>query len=202
MVGVECRRCHLPAGASNVHGEQLSASCPRCRRSLSPLRFDGGTVLRCDDCAGAFVTPADWSEMLDDEAARAAVLSQMVPPLPGRGYDVPQLAEFVACPVCHKQMDRYAFAALTNIVIDACTPHGIWFDGRELGAVLRRITARERAEARGEVDEADERDERIWNAHIEKAKETIAEKSKPPVLPDDMRLNTLLSILVSTTLKR
>lgn len=162
-----CVRCGTEASTSDVHGTELSPSCPRCGVALAPIAFGAGAVLRCPGCAGALVTPADWGELLGDHDAERQVVAQMVPPLPGKALPDSALAALVRCPVCRREMDRFRFAALTDVSVDTCADHGLWFDAKELVAVLRRVRAREEAALSGQRAPEDEAAEREWAAHLQ-----------------------------------
>jgi Zn-finger nucleic acid-binding protein len=156
-----CVRCHADAPEAGLRGAELSVGCPRCARTLVPLGFDGGALLRCELCAGAFVTAFDWGALIDLAThGIPSVLGQLVPPPPGLGPSSGDLMKLVSCPVCAREMDRFRFAALTNHVVDACSKHGLWFDGGELVGAVQYVKARE---ARGGEPTAEEAEElRAW----------------------------------------
>ncbi len=96
-------------------------ACPLCddRR----LELDGGRW-GCAGCQGCFV----------ENDALAAMMAEMlgrpwVAPLPA-GEPGPR-----RCPVCDRAM---RVETLTEVTIDRCTEHGIWFDPDELATVLAR----------------------------------------------------------------
>jgi Zn-finger nucleic acid-binding protein len=209
VVGQYCRRCGTEATPSSVHGDSLVAACPRCATLLRPIGFEGGAVLRCPECAGALVTPADWSALIEDEPARTKVLAEMVPPLPGHALPEESLRAFVRCPLCRRQMDRYRFAALTDITVDACGEHGIWFDARELLAALRRVRAREEASATGKRLAEDEEAEREWAAHLSSIEHTVAmhaheeeARARGALLPRDADLGFVLGTMLASLIRR
>jgi len=156
-----CVRCGAEASEPSLRGAALSIGCPRCARPLSPLGFDGGTLLRCELCSGAFVTAFDWAGLIEVAThGIAAVLGQLVPPPPGLGPSSAELTKLVPCPVCALEMDRFRFAALTNHVVDACSRHGLWFDGGELVGAVQYVKAREARGGQPSPEEAEER--RAW----------------------------------------
>lgn len=161
-----CVRCGSEATASDVHGTELAPSCPRCGVALAPIPFGAGAVLRCPGCAGSLVTPADWGELLEDQDAEREVVARMVPPPPGNVLRDGALAMLVRCPVCRREMDRFRFAALSDIAVDACAEHGLWFDAKELVAVLRRVREREEASRLGVRPPEEEAAEREWSEHV------------------------------------
>jgi Zn-finger nucleic acid-binding protein len=157
-----CVRCGAEAPEASLHAAALSVGCPRCVRPLVALGFDGGTLLHCDRCNGAFVPAADWAALIELATQGVpAVLGQLVPPPPGMGPASGDLMKLLSCPVCAREMDRFRFAALTNHVVDACSRHGLWFDGGELVGAVQYVKARE---ARGGEPTPEEAEElRVWN---------------------------------------
>jgi Zn-finger nucleic acid-binding protein len=156
-----CVRCGAEVPEAGLRGAALSVGCPRCARTLVPLSFDGGTLLRCERCSGAFVTAFDWAQLIDVAThGIPSVLGQLVPPPPGLGPASGELMNLVSCPVCAAEMDRFRFAALTNHVVDACTRHGLWFDAGELVGATQYVKGRE---ARGGAPSTEEAEElRAW----------------------------------------
>ena len=157
-----CVRCGADAPEPGLRGAELSVACPRCARGLVPLGFDGGTILRCERCSGAFVTAFDWAGLLEIVThGIPSVLGQLVPPPPGLGPSAAGLMKLVPCPVCAKEMDRFRFAAHTTQVVDACSKHGLWFDGGELLVAAQYVKAREARGGQPSPEEAE--DLREWN---------------------------------------
>ncbi len=208
IVGQYCRRCGTEATPSSAHGDTISAACPRCATVLRPIAFDGGAVLRCPECAGALVTPSDWGALLEDGGARAKVLSEMVPPLPGHARTEESNRPFVRCPLCRHEMDRFRFAALTAITVDACQEHGLWFDARELAEAVRRVVARDEAEAKGIRTAEDEAAEKEWTASLRSIEHTVAMHAHEEAdrsrgtLPRESDLGFVLGTLIGTLTRR
>src|SRR3569832_791108 len=40
------------------------------------------------------------------------------------------------CPVCADLMNRFNFAGCSGVILDACKPHGVWFDVDELRRIV------------------------------------------------------------------
>lgn len=169
-----CVRCGADAPESGMRGAELAVGCPRCARPLAPLGFDGGTILRCERCSGAFVTACDWAGLLEIVThGIPSVLGQLVPAPPGLGPSATELMKSVPCPVCAVEMDRFRFAAHTAQVVDACAKHGIWFDGGELLVAAQYVKARE--ERLGAPSPEEEEELRAWSLRkLQWEKEDIA----------------------------
>jgi Zn-finger nucleic acid-binding protein len=105
--------------------------CPRCGIEL----VDASAARGCKQCAGLWIGEDVLTEMVMKmlpptlDAPWMARRLRFAPSFPST--DAPG----IPCPSCHEPMAR---AMLHRIVIDRCETHGIWFDGDELGSVLRR----------------------------------------------------------------
>jgi Zn-finger nucleic acid-binding protein len=115
-----------------VHsGGGLGPLCPRCTRLLvEDLGREGSA---CTKCGGVFVSHATLASLL--EAQR---------PPPGTGPHARHAARvpgedvvrYASCPECSRSMSRMNFGRRSGIVVDACRPHGTWFDRGELEAAI------------------------------------------------------------------
>ena len=91
---------------------------------------DGIEARRCSFCDGMFVSPWAWAELLSRAHASQVARfygEELRQPLPSA-----KLFEIVYCPRCRTQMDRASFAVHSDVVVDVCVWHGIWFDAGEL----------------------------------------------------------------------
>ena len=43
------------------------------------------------------------------------------------------------CPACDELMNRFNFAGCSGVILDACRPHGVWFDADELRRIVEFI---------------------------------------------------------------
>lgn len=120
---------------------ETSRRCPRCGVGLS-VPTDDEPRGRCSKCSGAFVDHAAIRRMLTDaDAKRSGVKFRR-----RQRFD-PDVRSF-QCPVCREPMERNPFGATSGIYLDACEPHGIWFDARELDDALEYVRAVGLEEAR------------------------------------------------------
>jgi Zn-finger nucleic acid-binding protein len=63
---------------------------------------------------------------------------------PGTAMSHPQVSDpsaggilYRPCPACAELMNRFNFAGCSGVILDACKPHGVWFDADD----LRRMVA-------------------------------------------------------------
>lgn len=94
--------------------------CPRCGTALS----EAGAGLRCGDCAGVWLAPATFAEMLVEmhDGPGDPVLEE-------RTGD-----QELPCPECRRPL---LFMSLEGVPVDQCERgHGFWFDRDELRDAL------------------------------------------------------------------
>jgi len=93
--------------------------CPSCAAALHLA----GRTFKCDKCDGAWVKSEVVVPLLEQSAS---VLIE----LPWQ----PNTEDHVrACPECETPMQT---VKLGTVALDRCEPHGVWFDAKELAAVL------------------------------------------------------------------
>jgi Zn-finger nucleic acid-binding protein len=101
-------------------------TCPSCRAdSLATA----GRTERCVQCDGAWIHEDVLVGMLQETTASA---------LAGLPWEPRQVVEDRErdrpCAVCAKPM---AAVSLGHVALDRCAEHGVWFDAKELAAVLK-----------------------------------------------------------------
>ncbi len=106
--------------------------------SLAGLEIGGVRVDACQRCDGRFVTSETMRSILEHDGVIAelrAVLPRAANPWAEGGR------VYVKCPVCETLMNRRQYAQGSQVVIDWCKHHGIWFDAGELPRVLDFVAA-------------------------------------------------------------
>lgn len=112
-------------GIAKVHTIYVSAfkdrvlACPVCEGGA--LAYHGDRWA-CTTCGGSFVENAALRGMIED--------------ITGRPWELPEAAGTIgarACPLCGVKMIA---EDVEGVPIDRCADHGVWFDARELAAVL------------------------------------------------------------------
>ena len=108
---------------------QTQMPCPHCKIELQTLTPNG--ALSCSSCGGGFCS----------RATLEALLRQVEISPPAGAYARPTLGlagpvRYVACPVCSELMLRQNFGESSGVVVDVCSPHGVWFDRGELGRIM------------------------------------------------------------------
>ena len=98
-------------------------NCPICKIAL----IQAGRTHRCTKCDGAWVLEEALVAMLEQSASTLVEL-------PWRANTEDHVR---ACPVCAGEMTT---VALGTVALDRCEPHGVWFDAKELAAVLGQTT--------------------------------------------------------------
>lgn len=129
----DCGRCGSVAAAAPA-----PASCPSCREPLSARTLGKATMSGCARCEGVWIEPESFRAICADRESQTAYLGEGMLALAPKTYD-PQSSPIVyrPCAVCGELMNRFNFADRSGVILDACKPHGVWFDADE----LRRIVA-------------------------------------------------------------
>jgi Zn-finger nucleic acid-binding protein len=114
----------------------------------------GETLERCTACGGEFCLHA---------ALRKLIEAHMHLPRLGAGtYSRPSPlsdpVQYRKCPECRTMMLRKNFKGSSGVVVDVCTPHGIWFDRGELGKILEFVQSGAMAIADRDAAEKEQRE--------------------------------------------
>ena len=90
------------------------------------------------------------------------------------------------CPVCADLMNRFNFAGCSGVILDACKPHGVWFDADELRRIVEFIRGGGLDVARGlEKDSLEDERRRLERAGAD-AQATPTGFSMPLPIPSHL----------------
>ncbi|HEY5928610.1 MAG TPA: zf-TFIIB domain-containing protein [Kofleriaceae bacterium] len=109
--------------------------CPSCKTAL----VQAGRTWKCASCDGAWVESDVLVPMLEQSASTLVELA----------WQPSGEAHVRACPQCTEAMQT---VQLGTVALDRCESHGVWFDARELAALLKqakRFRAEDKHEHRG-----------------------------------------------------
>lgn len=143
--------------------------CPRCGIGLGTRAVLDVRVDECADCTGVFV-PGDVMPRLLDPLDLGLEVVGTFP----RGEPVPEAPiRYLRCPRCDRMMNRRLLVRGSNVIVDVCKPHGVWFDAFE----LRRV-----AELAASVDAAvPSVPDQAWRReHAERAARDLEVLAAPP----------------------
>jgi Zn-finger nucleic acid-binding protein len=104
-----------------------------CARTLRVFAAGVNVYQRCPGCGGAWVTPEAIRDMVRAMSPGAEGLD-----LQPRGATAAEPTR--RCPTCREEMRQVEVVARPGAVVvplDTCPLHGVWFDNRELEAVLK-----------------------------------------------------------------
>lgn len=96
-------------------------NCPTCKRPLE----QAGRTWKCETCDGAWVRSEVLVPMLEQSASTLVELP----------WQANQEDHVRACPECAHEMQT---VKLGTVALDRCVEHGVWFDKKELAAVLKQ----------------------------------------------------------------
>jgi len=105
-----------------------SRPCPRCEIGLCTRVVLDVHLDECPDCGGVFVPAALVSRVLDPLDLGLEVVETFP-----RGAPETELSvRYLRCPRCATVMNRRLLVRGSNVIVDQCQRHGIWFDTHEL----------------------------------------------------------------------
>jgi Zn-finger nucleic acid-binding protein len=96
-------------------------NCPTCKQPLD----QAGRTWKCETCDGAWVRAEVLVPMLEQSASTLVELPWQPS---NEAHDRP-------CPECAVAMQH---VKLGTVLLDRCEAHGVWFDARELAALLKQ----------------------------------------------------------------
>ena len=111
-----------------------SLECVRCNRKLTASGSHG--ALACRTCAGEFCRRETFDALVKGAVGTSGGGAYVRPAL-----SISEPVRYVRCPVCRDLMSRRNFGESSGVVVDICTPHGVWFDRGELSQVLSFCTS-------------------------------------------------------------
>lgn len=131
-----CAECgeSLTLAVKPLQHRHAQLPCPRCDSTLKSKLVDNHLIEVCRDCNGIWINHKLFDELLKNQPLdSASALGKPITKYPRlKLYDI----RYLPCPECNKQMKRYNFLGRSNIILDECSEHGIWFDKHELAASL------------------------------------------------------------------
>ncbi len=101
--------------------------CPNCQQTLVTLEFAGIEIDYCVACRGIWLDSGELELLLESQGAEKYYPDSV------RKDACHEKGR--RCPVCRHTMTKICIGG-PAIVLDRCEKHGLWFDRRELRAVL------------------------------------------------------------------
>ena len=111
--------------------------CPACKGAMVVAEHAGIEVDYCTECRGVWFDSGELDLLLESmELDETGFATDEIMALPEK-----KVAEKKRrCPICRKKMKKVVIGSEPEVLIDACTQgHGLWFDGGELGQVIRQL---------------------------------------------------------------
>jgi Zn-finger nucleic acid-binding protein len=138
-----CHGCATPIAPQGRAGEPTEAACPACGngRTLASRRLgeDAVSVMECQSCGGLWLGRESF-QLLAERARAVATTGDLEPQAtPETGAASQRGPLYRRCPECRRPMHRRNFARSSQVILDTCKEHGLWFDLHELERVLSWI---------------------------------------------------------------
>jgi Zn-finger nucleic acid-binding protein len=102
--------------------------CPRCAIGLGTRHVFDAHLHECSSCAGVFVPSEVVPRLIDPLDLGLEVVHTFDPGEP----ESEPVIRYLRCPRCATIMSRRMLVKGSNVIVDHCNAHGIWFDAHEL----------------------------------------------------------------------
>lgn len=145
-----CHSCGEPISVEQSIGREVELTCPACGPGYNlvsrTLGSEQTAILECSNCAGFWLSHAQFEHVVRAKQAEAIPgLSQTSTTKPSiRPQKGPMYRK---CPECGDVMNRLNYGRQSGVIVDICPQHGVWFDHKELDAILQWVRAGGRAAA-------------------------------------------------------
>lgn len=176
----EAKDC--PACGAKAPPASGPLACPSCRVPLSARVRDQVRLSGCPACGGVWADPVSFKRLCEDRKAQTAYL--------GEGVSSPKTHDpsahgivYRPCAECGEMMNRINFAGSSGVVLDACKPHGVWFDAQELSRIVAFIRA-------GGLDASREKELRRLEEELQRLRRGVP---APAALSADFRTEDALA---------
>ena len=111
--------------------------CPVCKVTTAVIEHDSIELDYCALCHGIWFDRGEL-ELLLDTCSGGTAGSLVNSLLKAPQEEVAEKSR--KCPICHRQMGKVCAGEGRELILDACKAgHGLWFDGGEIGALIRRL---------------------------------------------------------------
>lgn len=112
--------------------------CPRCDNHLQSKVVDSNLIDYCADCGGVWLGHHLFDDLLSDAPPNS--IGALGKPPSGEIKKLPRhKVRYLRCPECDVTMSRHNFMNNSNIILDQCNQHGVWFDKHELAVSLEHV---------------------------------------------------------------
>ena len=146
--------------------------CPRCAIGLGTRHVLDAVLNECMQCYGVFVPGELVPRLLDPLDLGLEVVETFPPGEPHRDDQI----RYVACPRCRELMNRRLLVRGSNVIVDQCPRHGVWFDTHELRR-LAELAATTDVKLRADPPPSWQR------PHLERARDAVVARARELTVP-------------------
>lgn len=105
--------------------------CPACREEMIIVEYEQIELDVCPGCKGVWFDADELELLLESMGLSIAGLVR-----PGEARSAEKKRK---CPYCHRKMQKVHMGE-QEVLVDRCRHgHGLWFDGGELGTIVREL---------------------------------------------------------------
>ncbi len=111
--------------------------CPVCRQDMIVVEYHSIELDYCTGCKGVWFDAGELELLLTAYAGEE--MAHFLQGVQG-GVEAVSEEKKRRCPICALKMHKKAMGSEPLITVDVCArQHGIWFDGGELGVLVKHL---------------------------------------------------------------
>lgn len=119
--------------------------CPVCKEPMIVVEHENIELDYCTRCLGVWFDAGELAlllESLDLEVGEFNIADIMTLP------EKREAEKKRRCPVCRKKMKKASIGHAPEVIVDVCPrAEGLWFDGGEVGQIIRQLMDKHAARA-------------------------------------------------------
>ncbi|MCG8424977.1 MAG: zf-TFIIB domain-containing protein [Proteobacteria bacterium] len=127
---------------NRIAGSPSDRECPRCGEPLASDHIGKLSVERCLRCFGVWVSASEFNTLLVESDRQRHVLERET-----RHMSETHEETALLCPACSGELLHQNFGRISQVMVDTCRKHGIWFDAGELRRAIEFHNTRTAAPA-------------------------------------------------------
>ena len=119
--------------------------CPFCKNEMIVVEHNKIELDYCHSCKGVWFDSGELELLLESMHLKSSglFLSNLL-----TSAEAGTSEKKRKCPICRQKMKKVTLSKEPEVLIDACHQgHGLWFDGGEVGQVIKQLTLKPSAKA-------------------------------------------------------
>jgi Zn-finger nucleic acid-binding protein len=130
---------HCGARGDRTALDRSALPCPGCKGQMLPTRVGSTELFECPACGSTWVDAEVFTKLCLDREQRGVIAAMVGSESNKRAAPPTGKVRYLRCARCNAVMNRENFGKRSGVIIDVCKGHGVWFESRELQAVMAFI---------------------------------------------------------------